>query len=330
MYYINDIKIHQYSIQMSTVAFSLDDIYHIMRNSPPFVFQPSFYNLVDQIDSQVKPIFVEKQDRRQEHHRSKRVVNHHKNDDNENWEQIRNSFKTTNIEKSTEGVDKWIQDIRLCINKMSTKNYDNQRDKIMELLEKCLEDEETKEENFKKIAGFVFSVASTNRFFVELYASLYKELMEKYEIFQTQLQEYLNSYVNGIKTMKYVDPNVNYEEYCMYNKQNDMRKANAIFIVHLVKHGALPIMRALNIISSFQELSNEYMAESGRVNEVEEIAEVMYIFLKDGKDVFNECKGEWIWKFVIIPHVEKISKMKKGDKPSLSQRAIFKYMDITG
>lgn len=314
---------------MSTVAFSLDDIYNIMHNSNPYLFEPTFYDLVDEVDRQVKPIFVEKQDRRPEHHRSKRIVSNHK-EDNDNWEQIRSTFKTTNIEKSTDGIDKWIQDIRVCINKMSTKNYDSQRDIILGLLEKCSEEEATKEENLKKIAGFVFSVASTNRFFVELYASLYKELMQKYEIFQTLLQEYLNTYVNGIKTLKYVDPNVNYEDYCMYNKQNDMRKANAIFIVHLVKHGTLPIMRALNIISSFQELSTEYMEQAGRTNEVEEIAEVLYIFLKDGKDIFNECKGEWIWKFVIIPNVEKVSKMKKGDKPSLSQRAIFKYMDITG
>ena len=309
-------------------TFNLDNIYDIMCNETPYLFDSEYYKLVNDIDNKVKPLFVEKQDRKHDnHHRSKRTVSSHK-DDNANWQQIRNSFKPTTIDKSTEGVEKSIRDIRVCVNKMSANNYDSQRDIIMDLLEKCLEDEESKEENLKKIAGFIFSVASNNRFFVELYVSLYKELMNKYDIFQDLLQEYLNSYVNSIKTLKYVDPNVNYEEYCMYNKQNDMRKANAIFIVFLVKLDALPIMRALTIITSFQELSNEYIDQDGKTNEVEEIAEILYIFLKEGKYAFTGYKGEWIWKFVIVPNVEKITKLKKGEKSSLTQRAIFKYMDI--
>lgn len=312
---------------MSCVMFSLENFYDITSNNKPYLLEPSFYALIDDIDTKVKPIFIERQDRKHDNHRSKRVTTSQK-EDNADWQQIRNSFKPTTIDKSTEGIDKWIRDIRVCVNKMSANNYDSQKDIILSLLEKCLEDEESKEENLKKIAGFIFSVASNNRFFVELYVSLYKELMGKYDIFKDLLQDYLSSYVSSIKTIKYVDPNVNYEEYCMYNKQNDLRKANAMFIVCLVKMDVLPVMRALTIVSSFQELSNEYIEQDGRTNEIEEIAELLFIFLKEGKGIFTDYKGEWIWKFVIVPNLEKITKMKKGEKPSITQRAIFKYMDI--
>jgi hypothetical protein len=95
-----------------------------------------------------------------------------------------------------------------------------------------------------------------------------------------------------------------------------------------VKQNALPVMRVLNIIHSFQDLTFQYIEEDDRVHEVEEIAEILFLFLKGGKEVFQECKAEFIWKFVIIPNIEKIAKFKKGDKISLSSRAIFKYMDI--
>ena len=71
------------------------------------------------------------------------------------------------------------------------------------------------------------------------------------------------------------------------------------------------------------------MDEENRVHEVEEIADILYLFLKGGKEVFQECQAEFIWKFVILPNIDKIVKFKKGDKKSLSSRAIFKYMDIS-
>jgi hypothetical protein len=108
-----------------------------------------------------------------------------------------------------------------------------------------------------------------------------------------------------------------------------MRKANAVFIIHLVKQNALPVLKVLNIITSFQELTTQYIEEENRVHEVEEIAEILFLFLKGGKEIFQECKAEFIWKFLIIPNIDKVLKYKKGDKPSLSSRAIFKYMDIS-
>lgn len=311
-----------------TKTYLIEDYTKIMSEGNPYILTPEFYVLLESIDKKIIPIFTEKvQDSRRIEHKKRQVQ-----EPLDNWSATKPKYKSTIIEKPVDGIEKWIQEIRVCINKMSLKNYENQKTAILGLLEKCLADQEVapeqQDENFKKIADFIFSVASSNIFFASIYASLFAELMSKYKIFNDLLRDYLNSYVSSVNKLKYVDPDENYDDYCLYNKENDMRKANAVFIIHLVKQNALPAMRVLTIITSFQDLTTQYIDEDNRIHEVEEISEILYLFLKEGKCVFQECQAEFIWKFVIIPNIEKVVKYKKGDKKSLSTRSIFKYMDI--
>lgn len=343
------------------MIYYLQDYYKLIENSDTeYPYDPDLEELINTIDGNVTPIIVEKNNdthtgnggygqngnRREnshthhhhhhrEHHRNQRrspnkkrhQQNNQSQSSKQSWEEIR-SFKTTVIEKaSEEGVEKWIQEIRACINKLSTKNYDNQRDKIMEYIDKCISTDDNTD-NLKTVANFLFSVASTNKFYVDLYANLYVQLIEKNTIFQDLLHQFLTTYVSSIKHMKYVDSNDNYEQYCQYTKQNDIRKATAVFIVRLVQREKLPMLRLLNIMVAFQELSNELLDQDGRENEVHEISEVLYLFIQEGAELFNSCKGEWIWKFVIWNHIKTMSGYKKGDKKSLASRTIFKYMDI--
>ena len=87
------------------------------------------------------------------------------------WENIR-SFKITKIDKK-EGTDKIMNDIRICLNKMSNKNYDTQKTSIFELLSSM--DSESEKE---KVAITIFDIASTNKFYSEMYAKIYKELID--------------------------------------------------------------------------------------------------------------------------------------------------------
>ena len=308
-----------------TLSYTIEDYNRIISEGKPFVFKPDFFKFIESIDLKITPICPDKTQDTRRTDTKKRISSSEPAD---NWSSIKPKYKSAIIEKPKDGIEKWIQDIRVCINKMSLKNYDNQKMAIFDLLEKCSLEDQT-DDKFKKIADFIFSVASSNIFFASIYASLFKELLGKYTVFHDLLRDYLNSYVTSVLKLKYVDPDDNYDEYCLYNKENDMRKANAVFIIELVKQNALPALRVLTIISSFQDLTNQYIEEDDRTHEVEEIADILYLFLKEGKEVFQASKAEFIWKFVIIPNIEKIVMFKRGDKISLSSRAIFKYMDIS-
>ena len=140
--------------------------------------------------------------------------------------------------------------------------------------------------------------------------------------------EHLNTFINGIKDIQYVEPDDDYEQYCMNTKKKDIRKALTLFIVQLMKEDIVPANKVLNIMVGFQKRILEFIDLEEKTNEVDEISEILYLFLKEGKDTFQQCKAEWIWKFMIKQNIETISKYSKKEKKGLSTRSIFKYKDM--
>lgn len=247
--------------------------------------------------------------------------NTHEQDD-ASWERMQ-EFKTTKITKSIEGPDKIIQDIRTCLNKLSSKNYDSQKILIMQHLQEIQDIEQ-----MPKIAQSIFDIASSNRFYSELYSQLYKELVDVNPFFSELLQPFLQNYMTNIKEIQSFSADDDYDGFCAYNKQNELRKATTVFIVHLMKQGVIPRLRVLSLIMSLQDYIVQRIEVEDSTNEIEEMTENLFLFIKESLGQFNDVKTEWMWKFRCIQMIETFSKYKKTDKPSISSRAIFKYMDM--
>ena len=64
------------------------------------------------------------------------------------------------------------------------------------------------------------------------------------------------------------------------------------------------------------------MKESGKINEVEEITENIYLLLTNYSEILRESISE------IKPKIKELSELKPKELPSMSSRAIFKYIDI--
>lgn len=246
------------------------------------------------------------------------------------WENIR-TFKTTKIEKK-EGTEKYIQDIRVCLNKISNKNYDTQRDTIMTLMRTLFEESgvDTGESNeIRTVALAIFDIASSNQFYSEMYAQLYKECIQVYPVFYEILDTYLNTYTNGVTELVYVDPNKDYDAYCEYNKKNDVRKAMGVFMIHLMNKSVLDVARIFSIMECFLELAFQYVDEVNRLNEIEEITEILFLLVKGGISTFcsnSDLENKWVT--TIYPKLLVFSQFKVKEKVSLSSRVLFKYMDI--
>jgi hypothetical protein len=265
---------------------------------------------------------------------------------NENWKPAK-TFKTTTINVK-EGVDKDFNEIRISLNKMSAKNFVTQKNIILENISafvvkyntsnsehnpecnpehnpECNPEHNGECDSFKKIAQSIFDVAINNKFFSELYAELYAELSNKYNIFEKMLNEHIVKYKNTIHEINYVDPNVNYDEYCNYNKKNDARKASSTFFVMLLKKRILNDTQIMDIIQFYMDYCIKYIDEKDKLNEVEEITENLFILITLGKPYLSEHN---LWNSYIIENVKKISKMKSNEHLSLSNRSIFKFLDI--
>jgi hypothetical protein len=121
------------------------------------------------------------------------------------------------------------------------------------------------------------------------------------------------------------------------NKQNEKRKAITAFYVNLAingfikKKGVIKILK--NILSSIMNMINII----DKKNEVDELTEIVGVLfnkelLDDSYEDFNQ-KGDEpeefnVLKNSIIVTISSLAKKKVKDYPSLSNKAIFKYMDL--
>ena len=99
----------------------------------------------------------------------------------EDWEAIR-AFQTTQKHIS-EGIEKHMDNIRGFLNKITDKNEDAMIRDIKNEISQLIT-HETSQENMMKIGYSIFNIASSNSFYSELYARLFKSLMNDYDIFK--------------------------------------------------------------------------------------------------------------------------------------------------
>jgi len=355
-------------------------------------------------------------------------------------------FKPTKIE-SKEGIDKTINEIRVILNKMTKKNYETQRDKIIELVEyieksggvakdhdvgfllysgerengvngnieksggvvkdhdvgfllysgerengvngnieksggvvkdhdvgfllysgelpsvalqnieksgasmnileeennktsttKCYKNDKERERNgtdskhdivdpMHKIAQFIFDISSSNRFFTEIYATLYKELIDKYgDIYTNILNTFIHNFKESIQTFSYCDPNTNYEKYCEFTKEGDRKKAITTFIIMLLNRGVIPPLVVIELTEFFQTLIQQYIKEEGRTNEIDELGEILYILISLGNETIGSL-NDVRWDN-IIHQTCSFTTLKVKEQKSLSTRFIFKMKDL--
>jgi hypothetical protein len=249
----------------------------------------------------------------------------------ESWETAK-PFKVTNIEKK-EGIDKLINDIRAALNKISNKNYETQRDSIFEQIDKIISDDSSDEDEYKinnnnadsiTIANAIFDIASTNKFYSELYATLYKELSNNYVIFQYNIHQIIEQYKDNISSIQFVDPNVDYDKFCDNNKLNDKRKALTTFIVNLMKQDVLEQTQIISIIQYLLDIVFKNAEIENKNCEIEEITENVFIFISM---TVSHLKEHELWEN-IENNIKKLSQYKAKEHLSISSRSIFKYMDI--
>jgi hypothetical protein len=263
----------------------------------------------------------------------------------DSWDKVR-SFKTTTIEKK-EGVEKVLNDIRICLNKLSESNYDVQRNLMCDHINELT----TNSQALSQIASALFEIASANKFYSEIYALLYKELAEKYPIFNEIISIYVTKYMENVNQIKNVTAEEDYNLFCDNNKENDKRKAMSAFIVNLMKVGLISKDDLFNIILSLEDHVINLIDTENKLYEVEEISENIFILIttvitsitKRGKDkkccdVLNnviinlEYKPQNAFELekwqTSLNNIIQCSKCKVKEHPSISSRTLFRYMDI--
>ncbi len=264
----------------------------------------------------------------------------------EEWNALRN-FKATKFETKT-GIQQTLSEIRNTLNKMTDKNYDALKTELMNFLQSLLynaiiiEEEEqqtdkeekiiTSDEDFETVGNFIFDFASSNQFFGQMYAQLYKEILDlnfaKLDIMRTTIHTRLNSYLALFDQIEFVDSEIDYEGFCRVKKINDGRVALSKFFIHLMNLELISKDRVVSEIIGTLQSKIQTALDEGQVEKrfiVDELVQNYSIFVTSSPDIIWKHDR---WASDILPHIEKVVACGVTKTGSLSSRSFYKYVDI--
>lgn len=245
------------------------------------------------------------------------------------WESRLSSqtFQSTKIEDKV-GIYIQIDMIRTYLNKLTDKNYIDMRNKIIEVIDQLIS-ENISIEDMTHVIGIIFDIASTNRFYSKLYADLYSELSLKYEIVKKTIESNLNKFADLFNYIQYVDCNVNYDKFCENNKINEKRKSLGAFYINLMINGIIPKKTIMEITRNLLDQIYQFILQDNKKNEVDELTENVAILYK--KHIYENDNGREYQKiegYTISEVIVKIATSKVKDYTSLTNKTLFKFMDM--
>jgi hypothetical protein len=246
------------------------------------------------------------------------------------WESIR-TFQTTKIEQK-DGIDGEIDQIRLYLNKLTDKTFLDLREKIVDKINKICS-ESTNPEDEVKLANILYDLCSTNKFYSKIFADLFAELASQYSWLNSLFTFKYTSIMEHYKDIRYVDSDVDYDGFCDMNKKNERRRAVTSFLVNLGENGFIKKENVVEILKNLLTIVCSMIEQIDKKNEVDELTEnIAILFNKELiENVLEEADDEDEFNVLdntIIQSVNRLAKAKAKDYPSLSNKAIFKYMDL--
>jgi hypothetical protein len=243
----------------------------------------------------------------------------------DDWESIRR-FQATELKKR-EGIDAHLDCIRSDLNKITDKTFDEVFAALCARIDELKD--ETDASHLQTVGAAIFNTASSNHFFSAVYARLFRQLLEKYdEVFHAVFQTNFEQFMALFKSIEHADSKKDYARFCEVNKTNDKRRAMSLFIINLMKQGVITTLQIMDIVQQLQTLVREHMRQSNHANEVEELTENVFILLKDARHhLKRDHAEEWAR---VVAEVESNSKLKPktATHPSITNKTIFRHMDI--
>lgn len=248
----------------------------------------------------------------------------------EEWESVR-TFQTTKIEQKT-GIEGDINEIRLYLNKLSDKTFLDMREKIIEKIDSICKISNDKEDLIK-LGSMLYELSSTNKFYSKIFADLFSELASIYswlkDIFNEKYMNIMEQYSN----IKYIDSEKDYDGFCEMNKKNERRRAITTFYLNLSLNNFISKESLVKMLKDILISIMNMIITPDKKNEVDELTEIVAILFNKAmidEVIENEENPEeyYVMGESIVDVVSGLAQKKAKDYPSLSNKAIFKYMDL--
>ena len=251
--------------------------------------------------------------------RRKKKISDIQDDD---WDSIR-QFHTTEFKKR-EGLEINLFQTRKSLNMLTNKNYDKIKESVFEQV--TLVNDTKTPNDLLKLAEEIFKISSNNTLYSHIYATIFQELINNFPVFKTILDNKVILLSSQFKNINYCNPDIDYDKFCENNKNNEQVRAQCAFYCNLMKLDIISQEFIYNIIIELFTLMNEFIALNTKKNELDELSEIMYILVCHSyKSIKNNNNLNYN---TILDNIEKIKNMNIKDNPGISNKYIFKHMDI--
>jgi hypothetical protein len=318
---INNIIFQGFDYKISNETLEIISLLAMQVGSPDYVKTPIFQKRENLLKNEVsKEVDVnvnvkETNVKKRRGNKPIEVVN------DEDWNSIRSSFQPKT------GLDSDIDLIRVYINKITEKNYIDMRNKITDIVERLESSNSTTD--LTNISVNIFDIASSNRYYSKIYADLYSDLSCKFNFIKLAYQDNLTRFTELFNNIEYVEPSENYDRFCEINKINEKRKSLASFYLNLMLNGIISKLQIMTITRNLLNNVYNFISMDNKKNEADELTETIAILYK--KELYEDdegCDYEQIDGYTINEIIEKIAKSKVKDYKSLTNKALFKFMDL--
>ena len=305
--------------------YFLEDFNKILESEPIKQLPDEIINIINILAAQVgapeyikTPQFKNKINNGNNIRRRKKYQEINDND----WETIR-SFQTTEFQKK-EGIDIHIYTIRKYLNMITVNTYTKLKQNIITEIEQVISSKTPNDLNY--LCDEIFTIVKSNILYSDIYAVLYKDLIEKFDNFRDILVKNFSKLETSFYNIEYYDPESSYDKFCENNKKNEILRSTCSFYVNLMKEGIIEVTSISNIIINLFKILNTRILEKTKKNELDELAELIYIFVTNSYELIKK-QDETVAK-EIYDNILRITNKKIKDEPGITNKCIFKHMDI--
>ena len=163
-----------------------------------------------------------------------------------------------------------------------------------------------------------------NKFWSELYAILYSDLVKSIPIMYDICNKNFDHFGKMFNNIEYISPDEDYNKYCIINKQNEERKGMSNFLTYLMRNNLIDTKNMCNLIIKLLDTIIQEMTKENKNKHIEEIAENLALLILNGNTKL-ESSDKWD---IIYEKVELLATKKAKNFNGLSQKTVFKMMDI--
>ena len=313
----NAITFNGFNLSLPEETIKIISELSLQVGSPSYVKTPVFQKRENPLKQTTQPVI----DKRRKGGKNVEI-------NEEDWAAIR-SFQTTKFDVK-EGINAQIDIFRSHLNKMSDKNYIDSRNKIVDEIDKIVENH-TDNNDLIQVSSIIFDIASTNRFFSKIYADLYSDLFLKYEFMRSVFEDSFNKFIELFIVIEYINPDEDYDKFCKINKDNEKRKSLSVFFVNLMINGIIEKNKIVQLLKTLLVQVSEFINIADKKNEVDELIEnVALLYKKDLFDCDSTDEKSLVDGLSITSFITKLANSKVQKDKSLTNKTIFKCMDLIG